>query len=276
MLIQISEYTVKMGIFKERRTSLPAMKVEAEELTRDLETLELDLSFVERVMFKEGVDIVTQVDLGEFGANKNRNHLILMRLEQVQNDRSLFCLRLSTNINNFKLRTSCSFRSFSNWYYLQSLIQKLFPLIKLRPLPSRHMLWIKDSSSKLEEIAQFLKQIVCHKQLMLNRSVQLFLQTNMSTEYIQENVEGKRHDDVIPRIEFKPETEIVEKISKLDLQKLPGNQITYHGPTDSHKSVQNLFAVRKKSIFVNHIMQPLTEDQNCNPESDYKYRGVVY
>lgn len=78
---------------------------------------------------------------------------------------------------------------------------------------------------------------------------------------------------------------IIENITKLNLDKVTVNnpQITYHGPTDSsHKSVQNLFSSKRKSLVHNHNhMQSLAEDANPDLDKSSFYRsrnnsGVIY
>ena len=162
------------------------------------------------------------------------------------------------------------FRSFSNWYFLQKSIKYLFPHIKINELPSRHVLWIKSERLKLEEIATFLQNILSNKQLLQSQIVQLFLQSNLSTEFIQENIDGKRHDEVnkVPRIsvtDFMQEKDpkVNEKFMKLyqDRLTVDNPQITYHGPSDtSHKSVQNLFNRKKSVVHYHNHMQSLAED----------------
>ena len=86
------------------------------------------------------------------------------------------------------------------------------------------MLWIKSDQTRLEEFAAFLQKVLVHKQLLLNKIVQLFLQSHLSVELIQENLEGNRNDEVIekrPRIEFNlnTETKIIDNIKNLKLEK---------------------------------------------------------
>ena len=63
--------------------------------------------------------------------------------------------------------------------------------------------------------------------------------------FIQENLEGKRNDSVskVPKLDLKTEPKIIN----FDLPKV--NQNTYHGSSDTYKSVKNLFNDnRKKSL----------------------------
>ena len=95
-----------------------------------------------------------------------------------------------------RIKILSSFRSFSDWYFLQRTLQNLFPQTKIKELPPRQVLWIKRPQLKLEEIATFLQNIVSNKNFVHSRIIQLFLQSNLSTEFIQENVDGKRNDEV--------------------------------------------------------------------------------
>ena len=98
------------------------------------------------------------------------------------------------------------------------------------------------------------------------------MQSHLSVELIQENLEGNRNDEVIekrPRIEFNlnTETKIIDNITNLKLEKINIAQNTYHGPTESYRSVQNLFN-NKRKIVVNNYMNAVVEDSN--DEDDVK------
>ena len=53
-----------MGIFKERRTSLPAMNIKVAEVEAGQEVARLDAEFVSRMATSEGVYILTQTEAG--------------------------------------------------------------------------------------------------------------------------------------------------------------------------------------------------------------------
>ena len=184
-------------------------------------------------------------------------------------------------------------RSFSDWYYLQRVLRSSHPHLKIRDLPPRHELWVADTGTRVQEIAAFLQRVLAIRQLLLCNTVHLFLQSHLSVDFIQENVDGKRQDDVsliprIPRIEFNLDNDrsVFENILKLKLDEqksVESSQKTYHGPTtqtDSHKSVQNLFKKRKSSGQTNNMMahlQALAEDSNFETNSRNKQRGsIVY
>ena len=181
------------------------------------------------------------------------------------------------------------FRSFSDWYFVQRALKNLFPQTKIKELPPRQVLWIKRQQLKLEEIATFLQNIVSNKNFVHSRIVQLFLQSNLSTEFIQENVDGKRSDEVntvprIPILEFKSDNDtskVIKKLTELSMDDITvtvkNAQVTYHGPAYSnHKSVQSLFNGKRKSLVHhhNHHMQSLAEDSNTKRDrSVQKHRN---
>ena len=137
------------------------------------------------------------------------------------------------------------FRSFSDWYYLDGVLSQHFPHSKIQTLPPRRQLWIKDKQTKLEAIATFLLRVLSSKEIIRSKAVQLFLQTQICMNFIQENLEGKRNDSVskVPKLDLKTEPKIIN----FDLPKV--NQNTYHGSSDTYKSVKNLFNDnRKKSL----------------------------
>lgn len=90
-----------MGIFKERRTSLPAMNIKVAEVEAVKEVARLDTEFVNRMATPAGVDILTQMEAGG---------RCLARLEPCPEDTSLYCLRLASDIPAFTLKTSCTHR----------------------------------------------------------------------------------------------------------------------------------------------------------------------
>ena len=143
------------------------------------------------------------------------------------------------------------------------------------------MLWIKSDQTRLEEFAAFLQRVLAHKQLLLNKIIQLFLQSHLSVELIQENLDGHRSDDVVekrPRIEFNlnTETRVIENIMNLKLEKINNTQNTYHGPTESYRSVQNLFNNKRKSVVHNHnYMNAVVEDSNDEDDVKVPLRSKV-
>ena len=137
-------------------------------------------------------------------------------------------------------------RSFSDWYYLDRVLSQHFPQCKIPSLPPRQQLWIKNQQTKLEEIALLILRCLSNKDIINKKVFQLFLQTNLCRDLIQENLEGKRNDVVarVPNIEKEMKLEEETKVIHFNLPKV--NQNTYHGSSDSYKSVKNLFNDNRK------------------------------
>ena len=81
-----------------------------------------------------------------------------------------------------------------------------------------------------------------------------------------------------PRIEFNlnTETRVIENIMNLKLEKINNTQNTYHGPTESYRSVQNLFNNKRKSVVHNHnYMNAVVEDSNDEDDVKVQLRSKV-
>ena len=95
-----SQYTRRMGLFKERRPSLPAMNIKTEEVESDV--VSLDREFVIKHQEPVGVDISVVME-------DDSRYECLVRLQPC-GDPSLYTIRLATNITTFPLKTSCTAR----------------------------------------------------------------------------------------------------------------------------------------------------------------------
>ena len=112
-------------------------------------------------------------------------------------------------------------RSFSDWYYLDRVLSQHFPQCKIPSLPPRQILWIQNQQTKLEEIALLILRCLSNKDIINKKVFQLFLQTNLCRDLIQENLEGKRNDAVarVPNIERVMKLEEETKVIHFNLPK---------------------------------------------------------
>ena len=95
-----------MGLFKERRPSLPAMTMKTEEAESDGDKVfSIDREFVTKHQAGVGVGVDISVGLEE-----NSRHQCLLRLQPDGQDPSLYRVRLATNFPAFALKTSCTAR----------------------------------------------------------------------------------------------------------------------------------------------------------------------
>ena len=96
--------TDSMGLFKERRPSLPAMTMKTEEPESEGDkVLSIDRDFVTKHQIGAGVDI-------SVGLEENSRHQCLLRLQPSPQDPTLYTLRFATNNPAFSLKTSCTAR----------------------------------------------------------------------------------------------------------------------------------------------------------------------
>ena len=93
-----------MGLFKERRPSLPVMTMKTEDLESEAEKVEtIDREFVTGHQLGDGVEI-------SVGLEETSRHQCLLRLQPCDQDPTLYTLRLASNIPSWPLKTSCTAR----------------------------------------------------------------------------------------------------------------------------------------------------------------------
>ena len=134
---------------------------------------------------------VSSTDLGEENSTK---YQIVLKVDEDEADCSLYCIKLSTNHPSFKFKKSTVFRSFSSFYHLEKI---LLPSETSNPkLPLKTLLWTMSQEQKAEQLTSFLSQILRNKAFLALPAVHLFCQTQLSMEFIKDNMEGRRNDDV--------------------------------------------------------------------------------
>ena len=74
--------------------------------------------------------------------------------------------------------------------------QALHPYLSTPRLPPKPLLLFNSQHRKLEIFAKFLSSVLHERQYLSNKALHLFLQTNLSLERIQQNLDGVRDDDV--------------------------------------------------------------------------------
>ena len=99
-----------MGLFKERRPSLPAMTMktaEAESGSEGEKVFSIDRDFVTK---HQAQAPVVGVDISVCQEEASGPRQCLLRLQPSPQDPSLYTVRLATNIPAFSLKTSCTAR----------------------------------------------------------------------------------------------------------------------------------------------------------------------
>lgn len=226
-----------MGIFTGRRTSWTTITDEVP--VKETETIDSD--FVRKNSTEMGVDIFVEKEV-----ENSVRYECLVRVEPMEGDSSLYSVRFATNHEAFSLKKSCTIRSFSSFYFLQRTLASSQPNTSVPKLPPKPLLWVANNKTKVQELANFISAVISNQELMLSKVLQLFLQTQLSIEFIQENIDGKRSDQVSPQIR-QENTPIQENISI---------------------EMKGLFQERKRKSYVDHVffmkdkpMQVLLEDQ---------------
>jgi len=262
---------------------------------KEVFSAELDSEYVNKMSTASGIKITSSfensklqgLEISQAHSQDSESKLsCIVRLEPDSRDESLYCIRMVTNLEFFQLKRSCSYRSFSSWYFLQNFIKKNIPGIKIDDLPPRHLLWIKNEKDKLEELGYFLKSIISNKKLLSNKVVQLFLQSNVSQEILQENIDKIRDDNVVRTncltLNFNQDSD--SKVENTSTLNNSSNQYTYHGSSSvesnnqTKPSVQNLFKRRQSVVHQQPQLQSLVEDSDIIAEKSVKYRvkNVIY
>jgi len=228
-----------MGIFTGRRPSWTTITSEVPD--REKETI--DSEFVRKNSTEMGVDVLIEKEV-----DKNVKYECFVRVEPMPGDSTLYSIRLATNHPAFKLKISCTIRSFSSFYFLHRTLAASHPGISIPNLPPKPLLWVANNKTKIQEIANFLSKVFSSQVLLTSQVLHLFLQTQLSVEFIQENLDGKRADEICPdKLETKENSPKKENIST---------------------GVRGLFQDRKRKSYVDHIlfmkekpMQALLEDK---------------
>ena len=80
--------------------------------------------------------------------------------------------------------------------YHRSIFQDLHPYISVPSLPSKLFFWMSNSQTKLSELSTFLAKVISCQDLLSNKALHLFLQTELCIDHIQQNLEGLRDDQI--------------------------------------------------------------------------------
>jgi len=118
-------------------------------------------------------------------------------VETVQNEEHLVVIRLATQHHAFSLKRSKVTRNVRCFYQLQSGLKEHYPWLSIPGLPLRPSLWVSSIKWRNEQLANFLGFLISDTEFLSSRALHLFLQTGLSMENIEENIIGKRDDQVI-------------------------------------------------------------------------------
>jgi len=115
----------------------------------------------------------------------------------VVGDSQMYYIRFNTNHYSFSIKRSCVTRNTTSFYQLRSILKTYHPYLTIPSLPLQASLLVYSYLTISSHLATFLAGVLAEKQLLSNKALHLFLQTQITMEKIMENMEGKRDDEVV-------------------------------------------------------------------------------
>ena len=144
----------------------------------------------------QAISFLKTICLVNFSISAGCSSRTILRLSLVPDSDSLIIIRLSTSHHAFSLGRSVSTRSVNSFYYLQRVLSSLHPYLTTPSLSPSRVPAFFSRKSKLNSLATFLASILQEREFLSNKALHLFLQTQLSIEMIQKNLDGLRDDDV--------------------------------------------------------------------------------
>merc|ERR1711915_1094281 len=133
---------------------------------------------------------------GRLNVKKSRT---VLRVEPVTGESTTcFCIKLSTSHYAFSLKRSVTVRTLSSFYTLANILKDQHPYVQVRSLPLRPWMYFQKKESQAHQLTEWLANIFLESQLLSNRALHLFLQTNLTIKRVSENADGTRDDQVVP------------------------------------------------------------------------------
>jgi len=149
---------------------------------------------MDQVAEEHGVTLPIQLADGRMDTPEKSSFLSIY---PVPGDSQMFYIRLKTSHYSFSIKKSCVTRSCSSFYELRSILKSHHPQLTIPSLPMQPSLWVYSYNTISLSLATFLAGVMAERQLLSNKALHLFLQTQLSIEKIIENMEGKRDDEVV-------------------------------------------------------------------------------
>eukprot|EP00092_Neocalanus_flemingeri_P027296 GFUD01029606.1.p1 GENE.GFUD01029606.1~~GFUD01029606.1.p1 ORF type:complete len:235 (-),score=38.82 GFUD01029606.1:28-732(-) len=132
----------------------------------------------------------------ESDRNESSESSTLLRIESVGKSSTLFLITLKTTHHAFTQKSSSTVRSLNSFYYLQKSLKDLDPYTPVPSLPLKPFIWLYSLQTKLSELSTFLAKTISSTDLLSNKALHLFLQTDLCTDHIQQNLDGLRDDEI--------------------------------------------------------------------------------
>jgi hypothetical protein len=160
--------------------------------------LDTSIDILEESELSDGICVQVNIPDGRVLPDGSRQQSrTVLRIEPLVG-RSEFVVKFSTSHYAFTLKRSTTIRSIRSFYKLASILGDQHPNVRQPSLPMRPLLYMCNAIGRAETLTTWLSQILVDRQLLSNRALHLFLQTELSTERIVANANGK-HDDQVER-----------------------------------------------------------------------------
>lgn len=156
---------------------------------------DVDEESEQRFIEEYGAKITIQLRDGRMDADQDWRPL-QVQVWPVREERSLYCVRITTSHYSFCLKNSCVIRDISEFYQFRSILTTQNTYMTIPSLPLQPMLWVSSYKTISNALATFLSEIIKQRELLSNKAVHLFLQSTLSVSSIRDNVEGRRDDEV--------------------------------------------------------------------------------
>jgi len=118
----------------------------------------------------------------------------------VLSERNLYCVKLQTSHYSFSISSSTVKRGLDSFYQLRSIIKDHHTYLTVPSLPLQPRLWVSSYKTISQALVTFLAELLQFKELLSNKAVHLFLQTQVNMHDILGNINGERDDEIVPSI----------------------------------------------------------------------------
>merc|ERR1712226_1121574 len=108
----------------------------------------------------------------------------------------VYLVKLTTAHHAFSLHGSVTCRTLADFYWLQKTLAAHHPYQSVPSLPLRPFVHLTSPARVAARLAAFLAAVLGQREYLCDKALHLLLQTSLSVQRIQRNLEGLVDDDV--------------------------------------------------------------------------------
>lgn len=108
-----------------------------------------------------------------------------------------FRINLSSSHYAFSRGRSTTIRPLSSFYTMANILKSQHQNSAIPSLLVRPLIYLQSKRAQADLLASWLAEVLVNRELLSNRSLHLFLQTELSMKLITANAKGERDDQVI-------------------------------------------------------------------------------